>query len=341
MKTKYCRAAILSIVLVTLFASTLPTHAQEICFSGLTPAECQLLTDARTANYKSFLMDYQVALKVSGFTPKDLTFSVKGTGGIDTSKVADISTNPTSLVLWQRMHLNWAMNNDPHENDLEYRYVAGQLYMIDTYGTKGQWVVGAPYDLDDLRIAVAVPFSVLNSAKGPLTADAIRLAFKTVSDPAIVKVEHKTGDIVDGQPTEQFLFTINTSALTQSLSQSDNRPLLKAIVEYAYWASWNGIHIDPSTLQQIVLTLEDFAPLLQNANFTVMLRLGAQDERVQCICVDFAANLDAPAASLISRTGGKPLSIDAEFMLNLSKIGEAVNVEPVANAIVTKPRGSC
>lgn len=332
MKSRFWSRLVLTLIVLLVFASTLPTQAQGgDCVAGLKANDCQLLKEMTNGDYRSFLIDEQISLKESGLPGGNIDFLLNGNGGIDVSNVGNVANlheRPFSHIVTNltfSQSLSWQQNGQPKQNG-EFRIVNGVLYLRDNQWPDKTWL--------KFTLQGDAAVYIMSTLEANITVSDISEAAKIVNqlghDPDILKAERQDGLLVNDQPTALFTMHINPDALITALADPANRALLKLFLSTRRPSDSSAA--DDQTVAQAQTALKTLKPALQNAKLTLMERVGTTDKHLQCVCIDFSATVDAASAALVGGTMGQPVTIDVEFMVSLSKIGQPLTVEAVPGA---------
>jgi hypothetical protein len=335
---------VMAAVLATLPA--LKVNAQgDQCF-GLSGGDCQLLQAAggasSTAKLTSFVADYSLTFKVTG-TGDDVDVKITGNGpiSIDPTKLqGDMTSNPTAffaaLTLSNTISMSVTTAGKTESNNVEIRIVGDKVYFKDDQTTKGQWMWSSISGAMSGNPAIG---STLGSATGGAGA-----ASQMMSDPAVMaalaKLPYAAGFIVaqrsadediGGEKSAHFVFNVNVLTLLKS-------PELKAAALALAQAAGQPTEEIETQLQQATSMGEAF---LKDLKIGVHQYVGTTDQTLHGLGLDFSLKVDPATMGMLSgdtsSTSTTPVDLNFNFLVKLTKVGEKVTVEPVADAQEFKP----
>ncbi len=335
------------LVMAALLATipALTVHAQgDNCF-GLSAADCQLVQAAGAnspAKLTSFVMDYALNLKVSGTGTSDGEVKVTGNGpfSIDQSKISGGMTMENAdailpaIMMQNTISATATTGGKTQSDNIEFRIVNGKIYYKDDMQTKGKWMV------QSLSSAMKSNSSVGSALSGGSTGAAAQM----FSDPkvmaALAKLPYAKGFItakrgadldIGGEKSADFAYNIDALSLLKSPELKD---AAKTLMEAA------GQPTDQ--LDQMMGQYTGMAQtFLKNLKITVHQYVGTNDKLLHGVGLDVVLNLDAATAGMITnQASAKPIDLNLNFTVKMTKVGEKVTVEPVADAVEATPASS-
>jgi hypothetical protein len=288
----------------------------------------------------SFTMDYTLTLKADTGDPAkniDLKVTGKGPFGLDTTKLSGDSKDPMAaigaLTMANVIDASMTSNGKDVKGTFEFRIVGGDLYFMGDMATQGKWQkinIGKA-----LTAAMANPMvSGMMSGKG--TGAASNPAMAAMQDPEVMKalmsipnipgvITATRGDDITIGSEKVAVFTYDLDVL-KLVQAKEFAPVLKAALK----GQSAGAEVTDKQVAQIVAAANMF---LKDFKFSVTRYVGADDKLPHGIGITFSLKLDAATAGMVmSSPDAKPVSIDFNFDIKLDKIGEAVTVDPVADA---------
>jgi len=326
------------VALVALVPGLKATHAQDMaCLPSLSASDCALFQAATTnqTSIKTFVVDYDVALHVTG-TPQDIAFTAKGNGPIDISNVTgtDQMAAIEKIVLQNAIEASVTQGGSTMSDKIEVRIVDGVLYFMDEMSTQGKWMKTSLSSMTSGMTSM-MPSSDMTSMASP---ELIKAFQDFASVPNLITSESGAGDTIDGVATTKITVNINLSVLFKTLLGEQGRPIIKAIME-----AQGQKMTDEELTQQLAQAQQAAAmlePTLQNTKLSVAWLIDPEAKQFRGFSMNFSTKVDPTLASMFSG-GSSQTPIDADFSLNvkLSKVGEAVTVEPVADAVDASEMG--
>ncbi|MBX3062547.1 MAG: hypothetical protein KF726_06200 [Anaerolineae bacterium] len=361
LKTKF-RLVLMAVLALTLaFVPALslnPARAQGAsCLPGLDEATCTLLSDAFTnaGTLTKFVMDYTLDIKADANT-----ISVKGNGPIDLTKTAadassmmsggsaDSSAALKGIVMQQTVTATSVTDGKEDGGTIEFRIVDGFIYYTTDGGDKWQ-------KADLTKAATSMQESVegmagmggTGSTGGAGTAEAQAAAMqimgvfmspdfqKLFSDPSkFLATEVTDGGEVEGVSTQKITLNIKLGELLGTLTSADAAPLIAAIGKAA------GL---PEGQESMITGMAAmFKPVLDASTFAISWWVDPAAKQFRGFGLDIHVKVDAQTQMMMGgMTGGsgagaeapKDVEFNLAFAVTLTKIGEDVVVEPVADAV--------
>lgn len=348
MKSLFRGGILLAIVALIAFTPALTTRAQGAPCYGLADADCKLLQEAsdpaNSAKLTSFVMDYNVTLKVVGTGTSDIDLNVTGTGpfSVDASKVSGASSDPTAALsaLTMANTINASLTSDgkTEKGTFEFRIVGGYLYFKGDMATQNQWQSIALGKALGALMSNPQFTEMMSGAMGGGTGSSSNPAAAFMNDPEVmkaltnlpnipgfIKAERKADVDIGGEKSAQFVVNFDLLALVKS---KDFAPVLKAALK----SSQQGAEVDDKQVQQVIAIAQT---VLKDTKFSFTQFVGTKDKLPHGIAIDFTMKIDETTAALLgagSSDGAKALDFGFHFDVKLTKIGQPVTVEPVKDA---------
>src|SRR6266851_7570757 len=188
------------VVIIAVFALTpaLGVKAQSSsCTSsmgyGLADADlklfCGAFDQANLVKFTSFVMDYNLAVKVTGTPQGDVSLNVAGNGpfAVDTAAMSSGgSSNPmAAMTAIQASNVIKASASGGGQNmagNLEWRITGGNLYFMGDMATQGKWEY---ISLSDAMTAAMTQFSSMSSGSSSGPGSMMTGASTAFQDPSV------------------------------------------------------------------------------------------------------------------------------------------------------------
>jgi hypothetical protein len=284
--------------------------------------------------------------------------SVTGSGAIDLSGAAALTTLATgapadpavigellkSLKLTQVIDAVIKAGGTEQKGKFEARIVDGTLYFVSDPATAGTW------QKVDLQKAIAAGQSQMSGLPGaggagnanPLNDPATNAALSALtSDPKFLQlfadtskyvvVETTDGPEVAGAATKKIQIGLNLKGLLEILTSDDALPTLKALLET------QGTKLEDAQFKQQVALIKSqlaaFAPTFEATTIAAYWLVDPAAKSFSGFGLTIATKLDPNAAALVNPTATGEVTINIDFLVTISKVGEDVAVEPVADAV--------
>jgi len=314
-----------------------PARAQGgVCAFGAD--DCALLEKVagNSASVKSFVIEsLSVKFAASGLpnnTP-DINFEVSGSGGLDASGIAaDAMADPAAVLKGLKAALKLTASATgaaaaAQSIDLELRIVDNWLYLNAGQATGGTWI---KFGLDKAMAAGGAmsggmnPMMAQSMMSNPAVANFI-VALTTMEGVATGAVTD--GPTIDGVATKSFTTSISLDALVKGLTSEEFRPKLKELL-----AAF-GQTIPDSQLAQLSMLSTMLEPTLKATTFTITQYIDPAGANMHGIMIVFDTTVDPSLAAMAGgAAGGSPIKVSFSLDFQMSKLGEPVAVEPVADA---------
>ena len=342
-------AALLALALTALFpATSLAVNAQAAQCYGLADADCKLLQDAgsadSTAKLSSFNIDYSIKATIAGTGAADGNLNITGSGpfAIDPAVMADLKANagkamdPATTVK-AISALSFA-NVIKLESTIptvtpgtfEVRIVGGNLYFMGDKATQGKWMtLNLAQQMSAMGSSMGGMMGGASASTNPAANPKIQADIEALMKaPGVVKTESGDGPSVDGQATRKLTWNIDFAALFAA-------PEFKTLVTDISAAS--GQSMETAQLDQ---TIQMGQVILKDTKFQVSYLVGSGDKLFHGFGMTLAVKLDPQYAALLTNnTDAKELNVNFDLNVQLSKIGQPVKVDPVADAQNVNPGG--
>jgi hypothetical protein len=180
----------------------------------------------------------------------------------------------------------------------------------------------------------------MGTMASPETAKALE-AFGNV--PGLVSGTAEDGAEVDGQATRAIKLTIDLQVLLTALTGPEGRPIIKELLA-AQGQTMTDAEIDQQ-LAQAKAALAMLEPTLKATTLQIGWLVGKTDQKFHGFSLLFDTTVDPTLASMMSGGAGgstaapQPIKINFNLDVKLSKLGEPVTVEPVADAVDASTMG--
>lgn len=345
-KMRYVLLALLALVMVIAPAATATRAQGADCLPGLDADTCALFT-AATENQGSittFVMDYNITMKTTGTGAQDIDLSVVGSGPMDIAALANIdpatmTADPSGLIkaltMAQTMDASMTTGGNTIKGNFEFRIVEGVLYFNGDLATQGKWM---KIDLLQALAAASGQMAGLQGQLGAATgaADPAMAAqvMSLFSDPSkFFTTEVGEGQEVDGVKTTSVTLTVNIKALVEALFSEEGRAVLLEILKA------QGQEMDAQQLEQAAAAIRIFEPVLDATKMSMSWWIDPEAKQFRGFGLTFSTVVDKTTAALLNPQATTPseITVDFSFLVTLSKLNEAVTVEPVADAVDAMP----
>jgi hypothetical protein len=347
---RFVLLALLALVMVIAPAATATRAQGADCLPGLDADTCALFSaaSANQATINKFVMDYEIALKTSGLPdPNNIDLSVKGNGPIDVSALAamamsmatpdpammaDPSAIIKSLVMAQTMDASLSAGGQDLKGTFEFRIVEGVLYFKGDMATQDMWMKV------DLLQAVASASGQLSALQGQMGGAATGALDPALTEKAMAlfadtskffSTEVGEGGEVEGVKTTSVTLNVNIKALVEALFSEDGRALILEA------AKAQGQALTEQDLAQISAILPLLEKTLDATKLSISWWIDPDAKQFRGFAMNFSTVVDEGLATLANPQSTTPptaISVDFSFAVTLSKLGEDVVVEPVADA---------
>jgi len=353
------RLGILALIVAMVFspslsATTTKAQGSMPCY-GLADADCKMLTDAFTSDnmtkLTSFVMNYDLAIAVKGSPQGDVNVKVNGTGpfAIDPKAISNPDPSNTAAALNSltmsnviKTSVSGAAAGGDQADSIEFRIVGGKLYFMDDKGSKGKWYFVVLNDALKMAQSQTAAMGASSSTGGlPPAASAalqdpdVLAAVSAIPNiPGFIKAAATDGPDLDGVKTRKLTYNFDLVAL---LNAKEIRPAIIAMSKQN-----GGAGVTDAMLNQY-LTIASTA--LKNSTFSVSFIIGA-DKLFHGVGLNIALNLDATTMAMLNSGSGASaaaptaLTANIDFLLTLSKVGQPVKVDPVADAVAMPMGGA-
>jgi hypothetical protein len=344
-KMRYVLLALLALVMVIAPAATATRAQGADCLPGLDADTCALFTAAteNQGSITSFVMDYNIAMKTTG-TGQDIDLSVVGSGPMDlaalmaadpTTAMSDPSGLIKAITASQTMDASMTTAGNTIKGNFEFRIVEGVLYFNGDLATQGKWM---KIDLLQALSAASGQMAGLQGQLGAATgaADPAMAAqvMSLFSDPSkFFTTEVGEGQEVDGVKTTSITLTVNIKALVEALFSEEGRAVLLEILKA------QGQEMDAQQLEQAAAAIRIFEPVLDATKMSMSWWIDPEAKQFRGFGLTFNTVVDKTTAALLNPQAATPseITVDFNFLVTLSKLNEAVTVEPVADAVDAMP----
>jgi hypothetical protein len=348
MKSIIRLTALLALALTALFpAMTVAVNAQATPCYGLADADCKLLQDATgteaTAKLSSFVLDYTLKATIAGTGKFDGTLNITGSGplAIDPAVVADLKANAgkqmdpaammkavSALTFGNTIKLDSTLPNVT-PGSFEVRIVGGNLYFMGDKATQGKWMVLNLAQSMQGMAGSMMGMSPSTSSTNPVMDPKVQADLQALAKvPGVVKTEATDGPSIDGQATRKLAYNLDLAAMLAA-------PEFKTLMTDA--SATSGQTMDTAQLDQ---TVQMGQAILKDTKFQVSYLVGSSDKLFHGFGLTLAVKLDPTYAALLTNNSdAKELNVNFDLNVQLSKIGQPVKVDPVADAQNVNPGG--
>jgi hypothetical protein len=335
-------AALLALALTALFpAMSVAVNAQATSCYGLADADCKLLQDAGStesaAKLSSFVMDYSIKATIKGTGAADGDLNITGSGpfSIDPAVMADLKANAgkqmdpaamvkaISAITFGNVIKLESTIPTVTPGSFELRLVGGNLYFMGDKSTQGKWMVlNLAQQMTAMGSSMGSMMGGSAAAANPMMNPKIQADFEALAKvPGVLKTEATDGPSVDGQATRKLSYSLDFAALFAA-------PEFKALVTDLSASS--GQSMDTAQLDQ---TIQMGQVILKDTKFQVNYLVGSGDKLFHGFGLTIAVKLDPQYAALVTNNSdAKELDVNVDLNVQLSKIGQPVKVDPVADA---------
>lgn len=315
MRVSFYKFVTLALIGLLALVPALTVSAQD-CPPGIGASDCALIaaaTGENAAKLTSFVMDFTVDAEASGLQEGNFSLTVKGSGGIDLSKVdpsvTDINEVLPSLIFSVIMDASLTSGTENQSGTVEVRVVDGRVFLRGFDGTDA-WQ--------------EVPLEMLSGQLGAFggSSDDLGGLLGNLNNPALADLfgaiqtvySASDGPTIDGVRTRAITATTDLKPFLQALADPNISEALSQIIPQD----------DPNTAQ-----LGSFLPLLgaifEELNVVATQYYGT-DGTFRGLKLELNLGVDGQMAAMLT---GAPNDISVQFTLDvrLSKLGEPYTVE--------------
>ncbi|MFQ3535402.1 MAG: hypothetical protein SNJ58_05955 [Aggregatilineales bacterium] len=321
MKVSFYKSIVLALISLLLLTPALTVSAQD-CPPGIGASDCALIASATGENagkLASFVMDFTVDAVIKGVEGGDVMLAVKGSGGIDISKLNLMASDPVEalagLVFRAAMDASLKGGGQEQSGTVEIRIVDGQVYFKGFDGTD-TW---QQQPADDLFSQLGLgdtggsDMGDLGGLLGNLGNPALSGLFGAIQTVYTAS---------DGPTIE-----VSTRAI---VATTDLKPLLQALADPTISDALSQIiPQDDPNVAQIGSLLPLLSALFKEAKIVATQYYGT-DGTFRGLKFELSLVVDGMMASMLTNT---PNDIEVQFALDvrLSKLGEPYTVEVPIN----------
>jgi methionine-rich copper-binding protein CopC len=222
------------------------------------------------------------------------------------------------------------------EGSLEFRIVDGILYFMGDMASQGKWM---KLSLADAAASSMGSMGSMTSMASPETAKMLE-AFANV--PGLVTASAEDGPEVDGEATRAIKLNIDLGVFITALTGPEGKPIIKEILA-SQGQTMTDAEID-AQMAQVKAMVAMLEPTLKATTLQISWMVGTTDQKFHGFALLFDTTVDPTLASMMSGGAGtsgaapQPIKLNFNLTVTLSKLGEAVTVEAVADAVDANPK---